>query len=192
MKEVICINCSDFVDYVIREEKDISTIKGKKIEYLKKVAYCKKCGEEVSVDEIDDYNAIAPIIEYCKENGLITIKQIEEILERYQIGKKPLSLLLDWGEITVSRFLAGQIPSKIYSDKLMELYNNPFNYLLLLESNRKKITNVAYNKSKRRMQEIIYRICLPKPQNYGYHYYKIGYSNNSYGGNLCKKQLLYC
>ena len=38
------------------------------------------------------------------ESKIISKKEIEQILEKYNIGKKPLSLLLGWGEVTVIRY----------------------------------------------------------------------------------------
>ena len=52
---------------------------------------------------------------------IITIKEILEILEKYNIGKKPLSLVLGWGEITIIRYLEGQIPDQFHSELLLKI-----------------------------------------------------------------------
>ena len=41
-----------------------------------------------------------------------TITIIESIMSKYNIGKRPLSLLLDWGELTITRYLKGMPPKK--------------------------------------------------------------------------------
>ena len=38
------------------------------------------------------------------KDRVITKKEIEEILIKYNIGKKPLSLVLGWGEVTIIRY----------------------------------------------------------------------------------------
>ena len=54
--------------------------------------------------------------QYRAEEGLVTIEDIENLLKVYNIGKAPLSLALGFGEVTITRYLAGQVPSKEYSD----------------------------------------------------------------------------
>ena len=54
---------------------------------------------------------------------IITIEEILEILEKYNIGKKPLSLVLGWGEVTIIRYLDGSIPDKLHSDVLFSIKN---------------------------------------------------------------------
>jgi len=66
MKQAICVKCRKFVKYVIRKTDDAFTVKGELVKYKKKIAYCKECGEEVWVAEVDDYNANAPFKKYCK------------------------------------------------------------------------------------------------------------------------------
>lgn len=65
-EKVICASCRKEVNFIIREGDDIAHIKdgnGKmyNIPYVRKYAYCKECGNEVWVPEIDDYNAKAPV-----------------------------------------------------------------------------------------------------------------------------------
>ena len=60
-----------------------------------------------NIKEVDEqYRAIEEIV---------TIEDIERLMKIYKIGKAPLSLALGFGEVTISRYLAGQIPSKNYS-----------------------------------------------------------------------------
>ena len=37
---------------------------------------------------------------------------IKKIMDIYKIGKAPLSLALGFGEVTIPRYLEGQVPSK--------------------------------------------------------------------------------
>ncbi len=91
---------------------------------------------------------------------LVTTEEIREILEKYAIGKKPLSALLGWGETTVLRYAEGDMPTKEYSDRLRALLENPVSYFELLLGNQDKITHVAFEKSKRAVMGQIYRCKL--------------------------------
>ena len=146
MKKTICINCAAFVDYELKKTTIKKKIKGIEIEYIEKSAYCKKCGQEVWVSELDDYNVLAPYEAYCRSQGLICVTELKELLNKYDIGQKPLSLLLGWSEVTITRYLAGQIPTKIYSDKLKSL-NDINEFAKILEKGKDKKTNTAYVKA---------------------------------------------
>lgn len=80
---------------------------------------------------------------------LITKSEILELLERYDIGKKPLSALLGFGATTILRYLDGVAPSEPFARALREIYDSPQAYLRILNDNREKITMVAYEKSKK-------------------------------------------
>lgn len=85
---------------------------------------------------------------------IITKAEIEEILIKYNIGKKPLSLLLGWGEITIIRYLDGGIPDKLHSDVLFSIKKDHNKLLDYLDSNRDLITTLAYKKVISRIEEI--------------------------------------
>lgn len=91
---------------------------------------------------------------YRKEHNIITIDEIKEILDKYKIGKKPLSKLLGWGEVTVIRYLDGQMPERVYSDTLLKILDNPYEMEKLLDKNKCYISNVAYTKSKEQIRVI--------------------------------------
>ncbi len=84
---------------------------------------------------------------YKNDNNLITTKEIEEITTKYNIGKKPLSLILGIGEVNIIRYLNGVNPTKEISDLLKGILNNPFLFELYLISNKDHITEIAYRKS---------------------------------------------
>ena len=141
-----CEKCRDVVEYTVREENMKKYIKGNEIEYLGKVAFCNECGEEIFVADIRDYNLQMLDRAYREKEGLITVSEIELILEKYNIGKRPLSSLLGWGEITITRYLNGDIPTKQYSEILKKLLNDPKYMREILEKNRKNISDAAYKR----------------------------------------------
>ena len=47
--------------------------------------------------------------------NLVSIDDIKKLMEIYHLGKAPLSYALGFGEITITRYLYGQIPSRAVS-----------------------------------------------------------------------------
>lgn len=141
-----CDKCLKDVDVIYKEENTREFIDDVEIEYLEKYYVCKKCNHEF-YDDLHDYNIDAANYEYRKAKGMITIPEIEEIIEKYNIGKKPLSLILGLGEITITRYLDGQNPTKENSELLKNIKDNPCLYELYLLGNKDKITEVAFKKS---------------------------------------------
>lgn len=81
--------------------------------------------------------------------AIISVEEIKGILSDFNIGKKPLSKLLGWGETTIIRYIEGDVPTLEYSNKLKTIANDPYYYLDILAENKDNITRVAFNKSKK-------------------------------------------
>lgn len=95
-----------------------------------------------------DYHFVRPLIKYylCLHQ-----KSLEKIKFKnyFKIGKRPLSLLLGWGEQTFSRYCDGDMPTKQYSDILKRIYEDPIYYLSVLEDNKDRLKSmISYEKSK--------------------------------------------
>ena len=87
---------------------------------------------------------------------LITVDEINAILEKYRITKRNLSLVVGLGELTITRYLEnGNIPTKKNSDLLKRVLDSPFDYRQLLIENKDKIKPNAYNKSKNCVDELL-------------------------------------
>lgn len=149
-----CEKCYDMVNCSVEKEQKSKEIKGKKIEYQGKEAYCNDCGTKIFIADIRDYNLKKLDEAYRKSEDIILVSDIEKILEKYNVGKRPLSLLLGWGEVTLTRYLNGDIPSKHYSDTLKKVLEDE-NYMQeLLENNKDKVTKNAYNSCRKAIEEI--------------------------------------
>lgn len=155
-KKVFCEECRDDVNYAISYAQLSGKIKGEEYTYEGKVAHCINCNSEIYVDEINDYNLMMLYNKYREANGIISLDMILRIPEKYAIGKRPLSLLLGWGEQTFSRYCEGDIPTKQYSDVLQKIYDEPEYYNELLEINKGRLkTDAAYKKSKSAVNAIL-------------------------------------
>lgn len=146
LHEVLCWNCRKRVSYRIKARKEERIIKGVAYLFDEKYALCEECGEEITVPGLDDENDRVVDNIYRKENDLITIDDINAILEKYDIEKRPLSRLLGFGELTITRYLDGQLPSKKYSTLLQRLLKYDEEMKKLLKTKGGSITEVAYQK----------------------------------------------
>lgn len=155
-KKVFCEECRNDVEYVVKETRMVGTIKGEAYHYIGKIAHCIDCGSEIYVEEINDFNLKTLYDEYRKENNIISLEHIREICEKYGIKKRPLSLVLGWGEQTFSRYYEGDIPSKQYSNILKKIYEDPHFYSELLEENKNSLkSDEAYQKSKLAVEQLM-------------------------------------
>lgn len=149
-----CEKCRDTVEYNVKMVDKEKTIKGKVIKYVGKVANCAECNSEIFATEIRDYNLKELDTAYRKVENLIKTEDIEKILKKYDIGKRPLSLLLGWGEGTLTRYVDGDTPTKPYSDMLKRILQDDKYYLEILERNKDNISPIAFRKSMTAVERI--------------------------------------
>lgn len=155
-RKVFCEECRDDVEFTVTNTHMEGTIKGEKYRYLGKVAHCIDCNSEIYVEEISDYNLKMLYDKYREKHGIVSLEKILEIPEKYAIGKRPLSLLLGWGEQTFSRYCEGDVPTKQYSEILQKIYDDPKYYEQLLMENRKNLkTDASYIKSKKAVDALV-------------------------------------
>jgi len=112
-RKVFCEKCRDDVSFSIEKKELEGTIKGVKYLYHGEEAYCAECKANVYVAEVNDFNLNALYNVYREKNSIISLDTILAIPQKYDIGKRPLSLLLGWGELTFSCYLdAGMLLRK--------------------------------------------------------------------------------
>ena len=153
MKRIFCTHCMEDRECDYKERMKKIKINKLEIEYLEKYYVCKTCGEEL-YDDLLDYNVREANKKLREQTGLIQVSEIEEILNKYNIGKKPLSLVLGLGEITITRYLDGQNPTRDNSELLKNILRNPILYEMYLEVNKDKISEIAYKKSLGKTKQI--------------------------------------
>lgn len=155
-KEVFCEECRKDVEYTIASVPMVGTIKGKEYQYSGSEARCVDCGSPLYIPELSDANLRSLYDVFRQENGIIPLEIIRAIPEKYEIGKRPLSLLLGWGEQTFSRYSDGDMPTRQYSDMLFRIYREPQFYAELLEANKANLPSQhAYEKSRRAVDALL-------------------------------------
>ena len=155
-EKTFCEECRTDVEYTTASVPMTGTIKGKEYHYTGTEARCADCGNLVFVPEISDDNLRSLYNVFREENGIVSLDVICAIPEKYDIGKRPLSLLLGWGELTFSRYCDGDIPTRQYSDILQRIYNEPQFYSELLEANKANLKSQrTYEKTRRAVDALL-------------------------------------
>lgn len=142
-----CEQCRKKVNYSVFEKYVKKEFHGVECEYLNKTACCNECNEELWVEELHDFNLNSLYEAYRKQSHTLSLEQMNEILECYDIKKRPFSLAIGLGEITFTNYLDGDLPSRANAELLYHVYNSPAFYKDLLEHNKDLISTIAYEKS---------------------------------------------
>ena len=155
MKKARCIKCGWQTEYDIVDENYTYEEDDLVVEYKGKKAICKTCDSELSVVEIDDYNQEQFEKAYREINNIIPIEDIKKIMEKYNIGARELSIILEFGEQIVEKYLKGYIPTIENSKYLREILNSPTDYYNMLMKNSNLIPKSSFEKSKERCLELL-------------------------------------
>lgn len=150
-----CIACRKETEYYLQKMPVTKTIREKEYMFYITTAVCSECGEEMSLPGLLDQNVKEIDHQYREMEGIVTIDDIEKLMKIYKIGKAPLSLALGFGEVTITRYLDGQIPSKEYSEIIRKALTSPAFMKKMLDTNRDKIAVTAYNKAMQAADEVM-------------------------------------
>ena len=147
VRKDFCIECRKDTEYILQKRDIVKTIKDKDYSLSITVAICSECGEEMSLPGLIDKNILEIDEQYRTAEGLVSIDDIERLMKIYKIGKAPLSLALGFGEVTIPRYMEGQIPSKEYSDVIKAALSSPMYMKRRLMDNRDKLSSPAFRKA---------------------------------------------
>ena len=101
------MECRKETEYALRKTPVTKTIREKEYQFLITTAHCKECGCEVGIKGILDYNVEEIDEQFRKAEDIVTTEEIEKLGKIYNLGKAPLSIALGFGEVTITRYLAG-------------------------------------------------------------------------------------
>lgn len=142
-----CIECRKETEYLLQKKDIVKNIRDKEYTFGITVAVCSECRAEMSIPGLIDKNIREIDEQYRAMEGLVSIDDIEKLMKIYKIGKAPLSLALGFGEVTIPRYLEGQVPSREYSDIVKAALASPVYMKQKLMENREKLTDAAYKKA---------------------------------------------
>lgn len=154
-KLAFCSKCENLTVYNEKREIFIEKYKSELIEFEGYQGLCSVCNSYVWADDLVKKNDQIFFEIYRQRKGLISMNKIVEIKEKYNIGARPLSKLLGWGELTFTRYLEGFLPTIEYSNTLQEIYDDPYKFQSILLKNKDKILKSAFYKSLKALNKII-------------------------------------
>lgn len=149
MRRDFCVNCRAETEYELCQVTRRETIREKEYSFRFTAAVCKTCGEEMDIPGLIDWNVKERDTQYREAEQIVTTEEIGKLMEIYHIGKAPLSVALGFGEVTISRYLSGQMPSRQYSDIMRQALHSPEYMEQRLAENRHKVGETAYRKAMR-------------------------------------------
>lgn len=149
-----CTECRKDTEYTLTKIMEKEVIRDKEYEFEYTAAVCKECGAQMNIPGLIDLNIRERDKQYRETEGIVSVEEIQKLMELYHIGKAPLSLALGFGEVTISRYLEGQMPSKNYSDIMRNALAYPHYMELLLNQNQEKVGETAYKKAKKAIEEL--------------------------------------
>ena len=147
----VCGNSNFIIKNILRFFKNDEC----SFEYFEKVAVCSECGEEIYSDELQHENQKIFEEAYKEANRIISNEEILEILKKYNISKRALPYVLGIGELTITRYLDGYVPTKKISDLLKSVLNDPSSYKYYLELNKNKLTKNVYAKTSNKVNSLL-------------------------------------
>lgn len=142
-----CKNCREIKSCSVQSETAIKKSRHNTAEAVRESGYCCSFASEGDLPALRDDTLRKARDDYRETLKLIKIEEIEEILKKYDIGKRPLSLILGWKENTLTRYATGDLPTKDCSEMLKLISHNAAYYQNLLEHHKEKISLEAYHKS---------------------------------------------
>lgn len=152
-KTQFCTECREETTYRLERVPCTKCIRGREYVFEISRVVCEKCGESVNIPGIMDSNAQEIDRQYRQREGIVSVQDIGNLMEVYKIGKAPLSLALGFEEISITRYLSGQLPSKEDSELIRKCLESPAFMIEKLEENRDKIGEEAYKKAEKAAKE---------------------------------------
>ena len=122
-----CPYCNSEQEYYI-DKRIFKEYKGVDVNVEENVPICKKCKNELIINNIEDENLKRIYSKYREIKNIITPSEIKDLRERYDISQRELTAILDFGKMTINRYENGSLPSKSQSDylKLISKDKNEF------------------------------------------------------------------
>lgn len=150
-----CEHCMSDKEYKLQRNQKTSVLDNKEISFEAKEAICEACGNEIFISDICDYNLNALYEKYKKRHNIISIMEIKNILIKYSISDKELSLLLGWKSDTLKRYLNGDMPLNDHSNVLEKIYESIDYYSIVLQTNRGRLDAISYSKSRQAVRNLL-------------------------------------
>lgn len=152
-----CPLCDHEHEVILKEKEAKATIKGRTISYIEKVYYCpnsdiEEC--EFATAKMMDENLLSARNAYRKMTGLLTSNDIKHIREKYTLTQLEFAKLLDYGDVTITRYETKQIQDKSHDEQMKRFDLDPSYPLECLFKHEKDFDRARFNKLRERFVDI--------------------------------------
>ncbi len=139
----ICDKCHDFI--LVERERTVS-VKNENINCTQKFYVCCETGEEIEFEsgKLLNENLALARNAYRKKHNLLTSDEIRKIREKYNFTQSELALVLDWGEVTITRYETKQIQDEAHDTLLRLIDSDPKVIFDRLKSHRNMFSEERY------------------------------------------------
>ena len=145
-EKMLCACCMEEHEVKKACVMEHANYKNVNVHYEATYFYC-DLAEEFYMDEMQmQANNIAMKEAYRRIQGLLTAKAIKAIRLKYSISQKDFSILLGWGEKTITRYETYQVQDKAHDSILKKIDIDPEWFLCLLENSKDNLSVEAYKK----------------------------------------------
>lgn len=137
-----CDECNKEQEFIYENVNRNYTVKGEIINVDLVISKCSICGEEIWDDDLMKINQNKIFSEYRKKKGIISPNEIKDIRDKYSISQKDLSILLGFGEKTLSRYENGSLPDETHNN-ILKMIKSEIAFLMLFNENKHKLNDKA-------------------------------------------------
>lgn len=121
-----CPYCDKEHELKIVDSNAECIIKGEKIEYVETSLLCETFNVYFDNGQMFDQNLLRARDSYRVKHNLLTSKEISDIRKKYGLSQADLSLILGWGEVTVTRYETKEIQNENYDEILRQINDDPY------------------------------------------------------------------
>ncbi|WP_044640820.1 type II TA system antitoxin MqsA family protein [Risungbinella massiliensis] len=138
MSRLYCHDCNEEVEYELKTGSFPIEVRGKSITVEGTRAFCVNCESELFHPKFDMENQEKAFAQYRTLEGILSPEEIRMIRTGYNLNQREFSRLLGFGEITISRYERGSLPTPAQNHIIKESAN-PAKMRELLELNSQKV-----------------------------------------------------
>ena len=150
-ENTLCPSCMNIHDVQIVNLTENTVFKGVEVSYSATYQYCEFTDELTCDETMIAENNLSMKDEYRKQCGLLTSNEIMKLRDCYSITQKDLSLILGWGEKTITRYEGHQVQDQAHDKVLRKIADDPEWFLTLLENGKNLISESSYRKCRKQI-----------------------------------------
>jgi putative zinc finger/helix-turn-helix YgiT family protein len=145
MEKLFCTTCGKEQSVKIDKITDVFQVKDEEIQATISVCVCSSCGEEIWNKELEKENEKIVFDLYRKKKNLLSSREIKQIREQYGLSATAFSLLLGFGEKTITRYETGFIPDQSHN-LVIDLAKNWFCFKKIWAKRKNVLTPLEIEK----------------------------------------------